>query len=88
MSENRVVEFKCPDCSNSQIECIMDGHHSCIATEIHTSGDFEYGEYQSQAVCSRWQCMVCGYPLKDIKGELITDNQEVAEWCLENCSQE
>ena len=81
------IKFNCPNCGHDKLECCMNGHHSCSVTEIDGEGDFEYGPYESTADVDRFQCIHCGYVLKD-GSENITDNQEVVEWCKKNCSQE
>ena len=81
------IKFNCPKCGNNKLECCMEGSHTCPITEIDEDGDFEYGPYESSADVDRYQCLNCGYVLKD--GEFpITDNQEVVEWCKEHCQQE
>ena len=82
-----MIKFNCPKCGSNELECCLDGAHTCPVTEIDEDGDFEYGEYESTADVDRYQCVNCGYVLKD--GEFpITDNLEVVEWCKEHCQQE
>jgi len=81
------IQFKCPKCGGTRLECIMDGIHSCPVEEIDESGDFEYGSYESEAMVDRWQCLTCGYTLMDGKDNII-DNEEVVQWCKDNCEQE
>jgi len=85
--ENKVVKFVCPKCKHNNLECCMDGPHTCQVTEINIYGDHEYGEYESTATVSRWQCAYCGYVLKN-GDDPIWDNSDVAQWCLDYCSQE
>lgn len=89
MSKNTesFVEFVCPDCGHPQMEQYFNGPHTVVVLEPHTSGDFEYGNYQSSSCVDRMQCAVCGYILQDKDGNNITDNKEAAQWCLDNCKQ-
>ena len=82
------IKFVCPKCRNDELECCMEGSHTCPVTEIDESGDFEYGEYESTADVDRWQCADCGFILKDKYEEVLIEDQEVAEWCKINCQQE
>lgn len=82
------VKFKCPSCGGTRLECVMDGSHTCPVTEIDSDGDFEYGPYESSADVDRWQCLTCGYTIKDSADESIIDNEEVVQWCVDNCEQE
>ena len=81
------VEFKCPKCHGRKLECVMDGIHFCEVTEIDDGFDFEYGEYQSDAMVDRWQCLMCGYVIQDDNEENIINNEEVVEWCQQNCKE-
>jgi hypothetical protein len=36
----------------------------------------------------RFQCLECGFTLKDCTGENIADNEGVVDWIEENCPQE
>ena len=84
MVENvdKFVKFVCPECGDKRIECCMDGPHTCLVDDIHTSGDFNYGDYESTADLDRYQCVACGFVIPE------NDNVDVAQWCLENCPQE
>ena len=81
------IQFKCPKCGGTRLECIMNGIHSCPVTEIDDSGDFEYGDYESQADVERWQCLTCADVIQDENKHNIIHNEEVAEWCQANCEQ-
>lgn len=79
------LKFTCPDCGKHRLECVMDGINTCEVTSLHNSGDFDYGPVESESDVVRWQCLECGYTLKDGDGEDIIDNVEVANWIEENC---
>jgi len=83
------IKFICPSCGHDQLECCMNGSHTCPVIQLDKDGDFDYGPYESTADVDRWQCAACGFVVEDINGGGdIVDNQEVAEWCIENCPQE
>ena len=90
MAENKdnYVEFVCPDCGRTAIDQVFDGPHTCEVEFLLSSGDFEYGDYQSQSVVDHMQCRRCAYVLKDKDGNNITDNIEAAKWCEDNCPQD
>ena len=79
------LEFVCPDCGCNRLECIFDGHHLCQITNINTDGDFDYGEYHSEAYPTKFQCVECASFIKDVSGKPITDNLEVVKWIKDSC---
>ena len=81
------IKFRCPDCGHDKLECVMDGVHSCSVTSIDEEGDMEFGEMESYGDVERWQCDNCGWVVPDGEANM-TDQQEVAEWCQENCPQD
>jgi rubredoxin len=81
------IKFVCPECQHDELECCLNGSHTCPITEIEEGGDFEYGEYESTADVDRYQCAACGYVLES-ENDTLTSDEEVAEWCKEHCSQE
>lgn len=87
------VKFICPDCGGTRLECCLNGPHVAEITNIDEEGDFDYGEYESSADVDRFQCLTCGFVLEQkIENEdreyTLTQHDEVAKWCLDNCSQE
>ena len=82
------IKFKCPDCGDERLECIFNGPHKCEITRIDKEGDFDYGEYESSSEPERFQCVTCGYALKDKDSLFIWENTKIAKWCEENCKQE
>jgi ribosomal protein S27AE len=81
------IKFQCPTCGKSRLECILDGSHTCPVLVIDKDGDFEYGPYESNADVDRWQCLNCGYVISDNEEDIL-DTEDIAQWCLDNCSQE
>ncbi|MCD6436361.1 MAG: hypothetical protein J7L15_08275 [Clostridiales bacterium] len=83
------LKFVCPSCGENRLECVMDGSHTCEVTNIDPDGDFDYGQYESNAYCDRFQCLSCGYELTGDDGTdiepVINDNIEVVEWIKKHC---
>jgi hypothetical protein len=58
-------------------------------------GGIEYGETQAEGDLQRFICVGCGRQIADDDGvrdiedqDPITDEEQLVEWCQENCSQE
>ncbi len=84
-----MIKFKCPCCSETRLECVMNGIHTCEVTGIKECQDFNYGEYLSNADVEKWQCLECGYVLMDENDRyVIITNSEVIEWCKIHSSDE
>lgn len=86
--EEKPLKFKCPKCNRHRLECCEDGPYVSEVLVIDKEGDFDYGEISASGEVVRFQCLGCGFTLKDSSGENITDNEEVVEWIEEHCSQE
>ena len=84
----KVIKFVCPKCKDTRLECCEDGPYTSRVTSIDEDGDFDYGPIETNGDVTHFQCVHCGYTLRDEDGRNIIDNLEVVEWCLENCSQE
>jgi transposase-like protein len=82
------VKFVCPDCGDTRLEVIMDGDHTTAIEGMFKSGSVEYGDTESAGFVERFQCVGCGFTIKDEADETIKDDDEVTEWCKENCNQE
>ncbi len=85
--EDNELKFTCPDCKDTRLECCEDGHYASEVTNIDKDGDFDYGEIKASGTVDRFQCLNCGYVLKDENEENIIDEEEVVEWLKENCKQ-
>ena len=84
MSQNG-LKFVCPGCQGTRLECCEDGPYVSEVTNIDEDGDFDYGKIEASGMVDRFQCLNCGYVLKNPDGSSIDDNQEVIEWVKENC---
>ena len=89
------LKFQCPDCIGETLQCVMDGTHSFKITGLNETGDFEYGECESEGTVDHWQCSNCGYELtfndydKDPdQQEQITENAHVVQWLWTWCRQD
>jgi predicted RNA-binding Zn-ribbon protein involved in translation (DUF1610 family) len=82
------VKFLCPDCEHTRLEAVMDGPHTTIIEGMDDSGGVEYGDTESEGYLDRFQCVGCGNTIKDKFDEPIKDDEELVEWCKENCNQE
>jgi predicted RNA-binding Zn-ribbon protein involved in translation (DUF1610 family) len=81
------VKFLCPDCGHTRIEAVMDGSHTTIIEGMFDSGSIEYGETQAEGDLERYQCVGCGKTIADEFDEPIKDDEQVVEWCKDNCKQ-
>jgi len=82
------MKFICPDCKSNKLECCEDGPYSSEVTDIDEEGDFDYGPIEGDGTVDRYQCLTCGYILRNEDGSPIDDNEEVVEWIIENCPQD
>mgnify|MGYP001150270068 CR=1 FL=1 len=74
------LKIKCPVCERTCLECVQNGIHSSEILEIREDGDFEYGDITSDTeYVERFQCMYCGYVIKNDKG-VITENHTLVEY--------
>jgi len=86
--EIKTLKFKCPKCNSHRLECCEEGPYVSEILAIDKEGDFDYGEISASGVVVRFQCLECGFTLKDDYGEPLTDNDEVVEWIEQKCPQE
>ena len=82
------VKFLCPMCRDTRLEVILDGSHTTAIEAMFKSGGVEYGDTESTGFVERFQCIKCGFTLKDEADVKIKDDEEAANWCKENCNQE
>jgi hypothetical protein len=86
---DKAVKFVCPDCGDTRLEAVMDGHHTTIILGMFKSGSIEYGETQAEGDLQRYSCVTCNFsPMTEFDDEEhITDDEQVVEWCKDNCKQ-
>ena len=83
------MKFQCPKCNHNKLECCeTDAFVTSAITNLDEDGDFDYDTPNiSDSIVDRFQCVGCGFVLKDDKGENIIDHLEVVEWLNKNCEQ-
>lgn len=81
---DQYLTFHCPGCDSTRLECCEDGPYASEVNGIHESGDFEYDQISANGDMVRYQCLSCGFILKDVDGNNIIDNEEVVEWIREH----
>jgi hypothetical protein len=86
------IQFICPDCGEDaldeniinanvqrRIENISENYGNC---------DFDQNPEIYDGDVTHYSCSSCGYEIKDKKGNLIQDYDDLIEWLLGNCEQE
>ena len=81
------LKFKCPKCSCEELEVVeTNAVMTSKVVEIDEEGYFEYHLLDCDGGCiDRYQCLKCGYVLKEESKEAITTELEVVEWVKKNC---
>ena len=84
------LKFKCPSCSREDLEVVQtDVVMTSQVVDIDEEGYFEYDLIDTGGGCvDRYQCLNCGYVLKDDDGQAVTTEEEVVEWVRKNCEQD
>jgi rubredoxin len=82
----KYLTFTCPNCKGNRLEFIeTDSIVSTAITRLDVEGDFDYGTpCVDDSYLDRFQCIVCGYILRDENGDKITDNLDVVKWIKEH----
>ena len=81
MSE-KSLKFTCPNCYEKRLECIeTNATVSYVLKDIVEDGNFEYGDtIVQESEIDRYECVDCGYVLKDEFGDKLNENTEVVDW--------
>ncbi len=78
------LNFKCPHCSRTKIEEVMD---DVVVASVLTAIEVDHGDYGEQTnyggLISRFQCESCGSWIFNIKGEPVTTYDELYSVCLQ-----
>ena len=83
------LTFTCPSCGHNELGSVESVIMTYPIRRIPDSGDLDY-DYDnpeagdSEVLC--YQCMQCGYELKDSQGTAIVDCLQVVEWVKKNVS--
>ena len=85
-----MLKFKCPKCNREDLEIVeKDVIMTSLVVEIDDEDNFEYDLIDTGGgYVERFQCLDCGYILKDQSGQVITTEEEVVEWIRNNCSED
>jgi predicted RNA-binding Zn-ribbon protein involved in translation (DUF1610 family) len=86
--EKDAVKFVCSSCGDTRIEACMQGCHTTAIEGMFKSGSVEYGDTESTGELDRFQCVGCGKTIKnDNDEEPICEDDDLIEWCKNNCEQ-
>ena len=81
------LKFTCPKCNHHELGSVEQVIMTYPITRIPDDGDLNYDTDNPTAGDSQilaYQCMHCGYELKDENGNTIQDCLEVPEWIKRN----
>jgi len=84
------LKFKCPSCKKEDLEVVeTDVVMTSLIVEIDEESCFEYDLIDTGGGnVERFQCLECGYILKDENEQVVTTEEDVVEWLKKNCSQD
>ena len=85
------INFTCPKCNHHKLGSIEQIIMTYPITLIPENGDLEYDTDRviaGDGEVLAYQCINCGFELKDEQGVSIHDCLQVPEWCKKNCPQE
>ena len=80
-------KFTCPKCGHNQLGSVEQVLMTYPITLIPDDGDLNYDYDNPTAGDSQifsFQCLYCGYELKDEQGNSIDDCLQVVEWIKNN----
>jgi predicted RNA-binding Zn-ribbon protein involved in translation (DUF1610 family) len=89
----KVLKFKCPKCGKKVLEEVMvEVTQSSSISAIEDDNGVVFLDYENTSTdggeVDRYQCMECGYILKNKKYHCdISTPEELAEWLKDNCKQ-
>jgi len=85
------IKFVCPKCGKNELGSIEQVIRTYPITKISENGDLEYDTDRviaGDGEVLAYQCINCGFELKNEMGNPIGDCVKVPEWCKKNCPQE
>ena len=77
------LKFTCPKCNHNELGSVEQAILTYPITKIPDNGDLDYDTDNPTAGDSHilaYQCMNCGYELKDKQGNTINECMEAVEW--------
>ncbi len=81
------LKFTCPKCNHNELGSIEQAILTYPITKIPDSGFLEYDFDNPTAGDSHilaYQCMHCGFELKDEQGNTLVECSDVVEWIKNN----
>jgi hypothetical protein len=83
------IRFVCPECGCRRAECVeVNATVTSVILSIVKEGDFNFhAPIIGDSDIDGFGCAECNFQAQNQDGELITDNKEFAQWCLDNCQQ-
>ena len=81
------LKFTCPKCNHNELGSVEQCILTYPITKIPDNGDLDYDTDNPTSGDSQvlaYQCMNCGYELKDKDNDTIDDYMEVVEWIKNN----
>lgn len=79
------LKFTCPKCGKHELGSVEENIMTYPITRLDAEGNFEY-DYDNPTVGDgqvlSYQCMNCGYELKDENGLEIQNCVSAAEWLI------
>lgn len=85
-----MIKFKCPECGGDRAESVeINAVVRSPISVLEPEGNLEYEEaIIDDAEHEHFGCLTCNWIAKDADGNMITENDEFVQWCLDNCPQE
>jgi len=85
------IKFTCPECGKNELGSVEQVIRTYPITKISENGNLEYDTDRviaGDGEVLAYQCINCGYELKNKQGNPIDDCVKVPDWCKKNCPQE
>jgi len=88
----KVLKFKCPQCGKIVLEEVMvEVVQSSSISEIQDDNGVVMIDYESSSTdeggVDRYQCLDCGFIIKDEDDNNINNEDDLALWLKEHCPQ-
>ena len=84
---DKELKFTCPKCGQNRLGSVEQALVTYPITKIPNDGDLDY-DIENPVIGGGevlgYQCMDCGYELKDKQGYSVIDCVKVPEWIREN----
>ena len=84
------LKFTCPKCGKHELGSVEEIVMTYPITKINEDGDFDY-DTQNPGIGDgevlAYQCLNCGYELKDEHGYAIQNCISAAEWVKKHCKE-